>query len=143
MSPAFQKKLYKIAEDHQNMQLKYHNGCIHFIYVSLQAKTRKEKIIMFNFIYNNTVIFMLLVGVTVYMIREFNQDINQYRDTLIYFNEFAGVSAIGMAILLHVNQDMLYYYGVIVIILITLIFDSVVMYRIYKTKEAQNHVQLQ
>lgn len=98
---------------------------------------------MFNFIYNNTVIFMLLVSVTVYMIREFNQDINQYHDTLIYFNEFAGVSAIGMAILLHVNQDMLYYYGVIVTILITLIFDSVVMYRIYKTKEAQNHVQLQ
>lgn len=28
MSPAFQKKLYKIAEDYQNMQLKYHNGYI-------------------------------------------------------------------------------------------------------------------
>ena len=28
MSPAFQKKLYKIAEDYRNMQLKYHNGCI-------------------------------------------------------------------------------------------------------------------
>lgn len=98
---------------------------------------------MFNFIYNNTVIFMLLVGVTVYMIREFNQGINQYHDMLIYFNEFAGVSTIGMAILLHVNQDMLYYYGVIATILITLIFDLAIMYRIYKTKEAQNHVQLQ
>lgn len=98
---------------------------------------------MFNFIYNNTVIFMLLVSVTVYMIREFNQDINQYHDTLIYFNEFAGVSAIGMAILLHVNQDMLYYYGTITIILITLVFDLAIMQKIYKTKKAQNHVQLQ
>lgn len=98
---------------------------------------------MFNFIYNNTVIFMLLVGVTVYMIREFNQGINQYHDMLIYFNEFAGVGAIGMAILIHVNQDMLYYYGTITIILITLVFDLAIMQKIYKTKEAQNHVQLQ
>lgn len=95
---------------------------------------------MFNFIYNNTVIFMLLVSVTVYMIREFNQDINQYHDTLIYFNEFAGVSAIGMVILLHINQDMLYYYGTITIILITLVFDLAIMQKIYKTKETQNHV---
>lgn len=98
---------------------------------------------MFNFIYNNTVIFMLLVGVTVYMIREFNQGINQYHDMLIYFNEFAGVGAIGMAILIHVNQDMLYYYGTITIILITLVFDLAIMQKIYKTKEARNHVQLQ
>lgn len=98
---------------------------------------------MFNFIYNNTVIFMLLVGVTVYMIREFNQGINQYHDMLIYFNEFAGVGAIGMAILIHVNQDMLYCYGTITIILITLVFDLAIMQKIYKTKEAQNHVQLQ
>lgn len=86
---------------------------------------------------------MLLVGVTVYMIREFNQGINQYHDMLIYFNEFAGVGAIGMAILIHVNQDMLYYYGTITIILITLVFDLAIMQKIYKTKEAQNHVQLQ
>lgn len=98
---------------------------------------------MFNFIYNNTVIFMLLVGVTVYMIREFNQGINQYHDMLIYFNEFASVGAIGMAILIHVNQDMLYCYGTITIILITLVFDLAIMQKIYKTKEAQNHVQLQ
>lgn len=98
---------------------------------------------MFNFIYNNTVIFMLLVGVTVYMIREFNQGINQYHDLIIYFNEFAGVSAIGMAILLHVSQDMLYYYGAVAIILTAFIFDLKITYRIYKTKEAQNHVQLQ
>lgn len=98
---------------------------------------------MFNFIYNNTVVFMLLVGVTVYVIREFNQGINQYHDRLIYFNEFAGVNAIGMAILLHVNQDMLYYYGTVAIISTTFIFDLAIIYRIHKTKEAQNHVQLQ
>lgn len=98
---------------------------------------------MFNFIYNNTVIFMLLVSVTVYMIREFNQGINQYHDMVIYFNEFAGVGAIGMAILLHVNHDMLYYYGTVAIILTAFTFNLAIMQEIYKTKEAQNHVQLQ
>lgn len=86
---------------------------------------------------------MLLVGVTVYMIREFNQGINQYHDTLIYFNEFAGASTIGMAILLHINQDMLYYYGVVAIILTAFIFDLAIMQENCKTKEVQNHVQLQ
>lgn len=87
-----------------------------------QYKIRKE-IIMFNLIYNNTVLFILLVSFAVGLIREFNLDINEYHNGIIYFNELGGVIAIALAIDLHISYNLAVYALLGATLMITILFD--------------------
>ena len=78
---------------------------------------------MLNLIYNNTVLFILLVGFAVGLIREFNLDINEYHDGIIYFNELGGVIAIALAIDLHISPNPAVYSLLGVTLVITIMFD--------------------
>ena len=78
---------------------------------------------MFNLIYNNTVLFILLVSFAVGLIREFNLDINEYHDGIIYFNELGGVLAIALAIDLHISPNPAVYALLGATLVITIMFD--------------------
>lgn len=78
---------------------------------------------MLNLIYNNTVLFILLVSFIVGLIREFNLDINKYHDGIIYFNELGSVIAIALAIDLHISPNPAVYALLGVTLVISILFD--------------------
>ena len=78
---------------------------------------------MLNLIYNNTVLFILLISFAIGLIREFNLDINEYHNGIIYFNELGGVITIALAIDLHILYNPAVYALLCATLVITIVFD--------------------
>lgn len=92
---------------------------------------------MFNLIYNNTVLFLLLIGTATVLIREFNININKYHDAIAIFNEASCAIVSYLAISLHIAFFQDSYYLICIILMLTIIFDLALMYRLNKIKLAR------
>lgn len=92
---------------------------------------------MFNLIYNNTVLFLLLIDTATVLIREFNININQYHDVIAIFNEASCVIISYLAISLHTALFQYSYYLLCIVLMLTIIFDIALMYRLNKIKLAR------
>lgn len=92
---------------------------------------------MFNLIYNNTVLFLLLIGTATVLIREFNININKYHNAIAIFNEASCVIISYLAISLHIAFFQNSYYLICIILMLTTIFDIALMYRLNKTELAR------
>lgn len=94
---------------------------------------------MFNLIYNNTVLFLLLTGTATVLIREFNININKYRNAIAIFNEASCVIVSYLAISLHIAFLPYSYHLICIILMLTAVFDIALMYRLNKTKLARTN----
>lgn len=90
---------------------------------------------MFNLIYNNTVLFLLLIGTATVLIREFN--INKYHNAIVIFNESSCVIMSYLAISLHLVYFQYSYYLICTILMLTIIFDTALMHKLNKIKLAR------
>lgn len=94
---------------------------------------------MFNLIYNNTVLFLLLIGTATVLIREFNININQYHDTIAIFNEASCVIMGYLAIKLHITFLPYSYYLICIVLMFTVTIDMALIYRLNKIKLARTN----
>lgn len=92
---------------------------------------------MFNLIYNNTVLFLLSIGTATVLIREFNINTNKYHNAIVIFNEASCVIMGYLAIKLHIAFFQYSYYLICIILILTIIFDIALLYRLNRIKLAR------